>query len=121
MAELSKDEIQADAILDAVTPPAAAESSFPEITKKKPTARKPTTKKTPASAVAKKTLAPEKAVTAAAVEPAPPIAPKVTPATSNELIKKAWNRINSWGLGISGKVILLLIVIGVFSQIVRRF
>ena len=118
MAELSKDEIQADAILDAATPPAATESSFPEFPQKKKAApRKAPVKK---SAV-KKAEAVEEAMPTTPTVSLDEVKPKVASSTSNDLVKKSWKRINSWGLGISGKVIILLIVIGIFSEIVRRF
>lgn len=118
MAELSKDEREADAILDAVTPAASTESSFPEFGEKKAAKesfpKKPIVKKVPplpAAATAKmagKIVAESKK-------------PLKARSTSNDIIKKAWARLNLWGLGFGGKVILLLIVIGIFSEILQHF
>jgi hypothetical protein len=117
MAQLSKEEIAADAILDAATPPTATESSFPEIIKKKPVVKKAPAAKAPAI---KKAIA-LKTTEAAPVSPLAAPKPQAKPNTSNELIKKAWQRINSLGLGIGGKVILLLVIIGIFSAFLQHF
>lgn len=115
MARLSKDEIIADAILDAATPKAAKESSFPEIIKSK--------------APVKKTAAPKKE-TAAKVEEAPAlntdtnnplnVNPQAVSTTNanKDGFQKTWYKFKTLGLGM--KVIILLIAIGLFSELVKH-
>ena len=128
MADLSKEEKEeayADAVLDAATPKAAPEISIPDlghgklITKKIP--KKPKPPSPPLKVVKEARVAPPAPATAPTPTPTSVREPKPAPTTSNDVVKKAWKKINAWGLGISGKVVILLIVIGVFSEILKRF
>ena len=71
-----------------------------------------------ATASAKKSGATAKtSALSAATKKTTKIENKVAP---QDLLKRAWQKLNDWGVGISGKVIILLIVIGLITEVVKR-
>jgi hypothetical protein len=53
--------------------------------------------------------------------PAPKLTPKpkIAPAQSSPLLwaKKAWKKLDDWNMGISGKALVVLMIIGFLSEI----
>jgi hypothetical protein len=110
---IARAELQAIETLDATASgPARPVMAKPTIKEKAATVE--TTK------TATKKLSASKTTTNASKPAATKIVPPPPPGKISNPMNIAWQKINSWGLGISGKVILLLIAVGIISELIKK-
>ncbi len=68
-------------------------------------------------AVVKPAVKPVVKTTAA---PAPASAPPSPPPSPPTFFKKAWKKLDDWNVGISGKAIIILMIVGLLSEIYHK-